>query len=227
LAFDVALHFGTLLAVVWYFRNEVVSLIRGALQIVTTRKIETVEQYRAAFIIVATIPGGIAGLLLEKKAETTFRDPALIAWALIGMGIVLWAIDKYASQRRHMNQMTWWDSIVMGIAQIFALIPGFSRSGTTITAGRLLGLDRNGSAAFSFLMSIPIIAAAVVLKVPKVVQDGGLSMPLIAGVVASALSGALAITGLLKYVSKRSYGAFAVYRIVIGIIVLAVYYMRG
>ncbi len=98
LGFDVALHFGTLLAVLWYFRGEWVSLLRALGQIVTTRKIETVEQHRAAFIIVATIPGGIFGLLLEKKAETVFRSPALIAWALIVLGVILWAVDKYVER---------------------------------------------------------------------------------------------------------------------------------
>ncbi|MDQ6737005.1 MAG: undecaprenyl-diphosphatase UppP [Gemmatimonadota bacterium] len=227
LSFDVALHFGTLVAVVWYFRAEWADLIRAAWQIVVTRRIVTMEQKRAAFLVAATIPGGIFGLLLEKKAESAFRNPALIASALIVMGILLWLADKLASRDRPLTHMTWVDAIVIGLAQVFALIPGVSRSGSTITAARALGLDRNGAAAFSFLLSMPIIAAAVILKGPHLIRESGMSMPLIVGVVASALSGWLAISVLLKYVSRHSYGVFALYRVLLGAVVLAVYFSRG
>ena len=226
LSFDVALHFGTLLAVLWYFRAEWAALLRAAWQIVLTRKIVTVEQKRAAFLIIATIPGGIFGLLLEKKAESAFRNPALIAGALIVMGVILWLVDRAASVDRPITRMTYGDSIWIGLAQVFALIPGVSRSGSTITAGRALGLDRNGAAAFSFLLSMPIIAAAAALKLPHVVRDG-INAPLVVGVLAAAVSGWFAISVLLKYVSRHSYGAFALYRVLIGAVVLAVYFTRG
>lgn len=227
LAFDVALHFGTLVAVLWYFRREWVSLARAAWQIVTTRKIVTIEQRRALYVIIATIPGGIFGLLLEKKAETTLRNPALIATALIIMGVILWVVDRVRPEARDMNQLRTSDAIWIGLAQAFALIPGVSRSGATITAGRGLGLDRNGAAAFSFLLSMPIIAAAAILKVPHVLRESGLSTPLLVGVLASAVSGWIAISALLKYVSRHSYGAFALYRVVVGAIVLVIYFARG
>lgn len=227
LAFDVALHFGTLVAVLWYFRREWVSLARAAWQIVTTRKIVTIEQRRALYVIIATIPGGIFGLLLEKKAETTLRNPALIATALIIMGVILWLVDRVRPEARDMNQLRTSDAIWIGLAQAFALIPGVSRSGATITAGRGLGLDRNGAAAFSFLLSMPIIAAAAILKVPHVLRESGLSTPLVVGVLASAVSGWIAISALLKYVSRHSYGAFALYRVVVGAIVLVIYFARG
>jgi len=227
LAFDVALHFGTLVAVLWYFRREWVSLARAAWQIVTTRKIVTIEQRRALYVIIATIPGGIFGLLLEKKAETTLRNPALIATALIIMGVILWVVDRVRPEARDMNQLRTSDAIWIGLAQAFALIPGVSRSGATITAGRGLGLDRNGAAAFSFLLSMPIIAAAAILKVPHVLRESGLSTPLVVGVLASAVSGWIAISALLRYVSRHSYGAFAVYRVVLGAIVLVIYFARG
>jgi len=227
LAFDVALHFGTLVAVLWYFRHEWVSLARAAWQIVTTRRIVTIEQRRALYVIIATIPGGIFGLLLEKKAETTLRNPALIATALIIMGVILWVVDRVRPEARDMNQLRTSDAIWIGLAQAFALIPGVSRSGATITAGRGLGLDRNGAAAFSFLLSMPIIAAAAILKVPHVLRESGLSTPLVVGVLASAVSGWFAISALLKYVSRHSYGAFALYRVVVGAIVLVIYFARG
>lgn len=227
LAFDVALHFGTLVAVLWYFRGEWAALARAAWQIVTTRRIVTVEQRRALYVVIATIPGGIFGLLLEKKAETTLRNPALIAAALLVMGVILWFVDRARAQARNINALRTSDAIWIGLAQAFALIPGVSRSGATITAGRAVGLDRNGSAAFSFLLSTPIIAAAALLKVPHVLRETGLSTPLVVGVLASAVSGWLAISALLKYVSRHSYGAFALYRVVLGAVVLAIYFARG
>jgi undecaprenyl-diphosphatase len=227
LSFDVALHFGTLLAVVWYFRNEWLSLIRAAWQIMTTRKIVTIEQKRAAFLVVATIPGGIFGLLLEKKAETAFRNPALIACALIILGILLWLADRAARTDRPLTEMTWRDSIFIGLAQAFALVPGVSRSGSTITAARALGLDRNAAAAFSFLLSMPIIAGAVILKGPHLLHESGMTTPLLVGIVASAVSGWLAISVLVKFVSRHSYGAFALYRVLLGVAVLAIYFVRG
>lgn len=227
LSFDVALHFGTLIAVLWYFRREWAKLIGAAVSVVATRKVDTIEKKRVVFLIIATIPGAIGGLLLEKKAETAFRAPALTAIALIVMGIILWLVDRFASQERKLEGMTWIDAVVVGCAQVVALIPGVSRSGSTITAARWLKFDRESAAIFSFLMSMPIIAAAVVLKGPEVLRTGGFGIELVVGVLASAISGWLAISVLLRYVSTRSYGIFALYRVLLGIAVLAVVYTRG
>lgn len=227
LAYDVALHLGTLLAVVGYFWSEIIVLARALWQVVTTRKIVTIEQRRAVLLIVASIPGGIAGLALEKKAEAALRSPPLIATTLLVLGIILWLTDRMARTDRHINQITWRDAIVVGCAQMFALIPGVSRSGSTITAGRAVGLDRNGAAAFSFLMSIPIIAGASLLKVPEALHENGLSPQMIAGVLASAISGWFAISVLIRYVSRHSYGLFAWYRVLLAVAVFAVYFTRG
>jgi undecaprenyl-diphosphatase len=226
LAFDVALHFGTLLAVLWYFRAQWAALIGAAVSIVAHRRIETEEERRLLYLIVATIPGAIAGLALEKYAESAFRDPRLVATVLIIMGIVLWWVDKRAAQDRPLQSMRWSDAILIGLAQMFAIIPGVSRSGSTITAGRALRLTREGAAVFSFLMSMPIIAAASLLKLPHVLKTEGIDAPLVVGVVASALSGWLAISVLLRFVVRRSYGVFAIYRVVVGLIVLAVAFSR-
>ncbi len=226
LAFDVALHFGTLLAVLWYFRAEWLKLIVAAKDIVVTRRVEGEEQRRVVFLIIATIPGAIAGLALERQAEHAFRDPRLIALLLILMGIVLWWVDKSAVQDRPLGAMRWTDALLIGLAQMFAILPGVSRSGSTITAGRALALTREGAAVFSFLMSMPIIAAASLLKVPQVLRTEGLSPTLIAGVVASAVSGWLAISVLLRFVVRRSYGIFAWYRIAVGLVVLAIAFSR-
>ena len=227
LAFDVALHFGTLLAVLWFFRKEWVGLIRAAWQIVTTGRIQSVEQKRVIFLIIATIPGAIGGLLLEEKAETVFRAPALTAVALIVMGIILWAADRFSAESRPMHNMRWLDALLIGTAQVIALVPGVSRSGSTITAGRALQFDRQTAAIFSFLMSMPITAAASVLKAPEVLRGGGLGVQVLAGVIAAAVSSWLAIAVLLRYVSRHSYGVFALYRLVLGAAVLGVLWLRG
>ena len=227
LAFDVALHFGTLLAVLWFFRREWAQLISAAFSIVKTRAVDTAEKKRVVFLILATIPGAIGGLLLEEKAETVFRAPALTATALIVMGIILWAVDRFTSQETPLDRMKWVDALLIGIAQVVALVPGVSRSGSTITASRALKFDRQSAAIFSFLMSMPITAAAIILKAPDVLKQGGLGMQVFVGVIAAAVSSWLAIAVLLRYVSKHSYGVFALYRVVLGVVVLAIIYGRG
>jgi undecaprenyl-diphosphatase len=225
LAFDVALHVGTLVAVLWYFRAEWIALSKAAFDILRTRAITGNEQWRVVYIIIATIPGAIGGLLLEKYAESVFRAPALTATTLIVMGIILWAADRFAKQERPLTGVRWTDALLIGCAQVFALIPGVSRSGSTMTAGRALGFDRTSAATFSFLMSMPITAAAAVLKVPQALREG-VTLPIVVGILASAISGWLAITVLLRYVSTKSFGIFAVYRVLLGVGVLALVYSR-
>jgi undecaprenyl-diphosphatase len=227
LAFDVALHLGTLLAVLWYFRMEWLNLIKAAFGIATTGRVETPEKRKVIYLIIATIPGAIGGYLLQSRAESAFRSPQIIAVALIVMGIILWAVDKAVDQRRILGEMRWVDALLIGLSQVIALIPGVSRSGSTITTARGLRFDRESAAEFSFLMSMPIIAAAVVLEGPKALHEGGLTNDLMSGVVASAISGWLAISILMRYVSRHSYGVFAFYRIALGIAVLAVIHARG
>lgn len=227
LSFDVALHFGTLIAVLWYFRAEWGRLIRAAGSIVATRRLDSPDKKRVWYLILATIPGAIGGLLLESRAESAFRSPLLIAIAMMLMGIVLWVTDRVRSAGRGIDEMRWTDAALIGLSQVLALVPGVSRSGATITAGRGLAFDRESAAKFSFLMSMPIIAAAAVLKVPEVLHDSGFTPPLIVGVLASAISGWLAISIVMHYVTRHSYGIFAAYRLVLGVIVLAVLYARG
>ena len=226
LAVDVALHVGTLVAVLIYFRDEWMKLIVAALEIVRTQRVQTVEQRRVLYLIVATIPGAIAGVFLNDYAESTFRSPELIAIALAAMGLVLWVIDRERPDTRPLESIHWADALLIGIAQAAALLPGVSRSGATITAGRALALDRASAATFSFLMSMPIIAAAAIFKVPHLLHSGGASLPLLAGVLASAVSGWLAIAIVMRYVRSHSYGVFAAYRIVLGAAVLVLFFLR-
>lgn len=227
LAFDVALHLGTLIAIVGYFRAEWKKLIVAAASIVRKRRVDTPEEKRVIFLVIATIPAGIAGLLLEDAAETIFRSPVIIATNLIVMGILLWAIDRFMSRERNMESMGWKDAMVVGLAQCLALVPGVSRSGSTITAGRALKLSRESAAVFSFLLSMPITLAAVIFKFPDAVREAESLVPLAVGVVAAALSAWVAIAVLLRYVAKRSYGVFAVYRVLFGALVFYLIYARG
>lgn len=225
LAFDVALHLGTLAAVLWYFRLQWIELTKAGFQIVRTMRVQGEEQWRAVYIVIATIPGAIGGLLLQEYAETVFRNPLITACTLIVLGVLLWAADRYAPQVRTLREIRWLDALLIGLAQVCALIPGVSRSGATMTAGRALGFDRTGAATFSFLMSMPITAAAAVVKVPEALHEG-VTLPIVLGILASGISGWLAISVLLKFVSTRSFGVFAVYRVILGVVILALLYSR-
>ena len=227
LSFDVALHFGTLLALVWYFRAEWIDMARSAFRIVRTRRVETVHDRRLVFLMVATVPAGVGGLLLDDLAKTIFRSPYVIGTTLVVLGVLLWAIDKWSVRSRAIEEITMRDAIVVGCAQMLALVPGVSRSGSTITAGRLLHLDRPSAARFSFLMSMPITIAAVLKEAPEALKADGLSMPLLYGVIAAAVSSWLAITVLLRYVSKHSFGVFALYRVLLAGVVFYTLATRG
>src|SRR5687768_13052890 len=226
LAFDVALHFGTLIALVWFFWQEWVTLTKAFFSILGKRRLETESERRVAFVVVATIPGAVAGYLLQDYAKTIFRTPALTGLMLIVMGVILWAVDRAARQDRGITNMTWRDAVLIGVAQMFAIVPGVSRSGSTITAGRAVGLTREAAAVFSFLLSLPIISAAVVFEGRHAIEHG-ITAPLVAGVIASAVSGWLAISVLLKFIARNSYGIFAAYRLVVGVGVLALAFYRG
>jgi undecaprenyl-diphosphatase len=220
LAFDVSLHLGTLLAVLWYFRGDWRELGHAAWSAARAGRIETESQRRLLYLVIATIPGGIAGLLLNDLAESSFRAPPLIATLIILMGLVLWLVDRAARQDRSIAGMGRSDAALIGLSQVIALLPGVSRSGATITSGLALGFDRSSAARFSFLMSMPITAAAVVFKLPDAVRESASTIPLIMGIAASALSGWLAISVLLRYVSRHDYRIFALYRLALGSAVL-------
>ena len=227
LSFDVALHVGTLVAVLWYFRAEWVKLTQSAISLLRTRRADTEEKRRFLYLVIATIPAAIGGILLEDYAETTFRSPALMAVTLMVMGVVLWAVDRYTVQSRPLASLGWKDALLIGLAQVLALVPGVSRSGSTMTAGRALGFDRQSAAVFSFLMSMPVTAAAALLKVPDLLRTEGITPTLIAGVISAGVSSWLAIAVLLRYVSRHSFGVFAVYRLALGAVILTLLATRG
>jgi undecaprenyl-diphosphatase len=220
--FDVALHAGTLVAVLGYFRAEIVRLLRGLWQSLRGRTIEGPDQRLAWAIVVATIPAVIAGGLGESFIEDHLGEPWQIAILLIVFGLLLGYADR-RPEREHLDEVGMRQGLYVGLAQVLALAPGVSRSGITITAGRFLGLDRDSAARFSFLLLAPVTAGAVVFKGYKAVSEGlpdGVVGPMIVGTIAAAVSGYLAIAGLLALVRRHNYDVFVVYRVLIGITVL-------
>jgi undecaprenyl-diphosphatase len=217
LAFDVALHLGTLLALIIYYWKDIVLFCRAVIE--PSNESLASERKLLYLVILATIPGAIAGVLLEHKAETVFRSPSLIAWALIAMGALLGLADHFSKGNKQAANLTWGMAMGIGVAQAFALIPGVSRSGITITMGLFLGLERKEAARFSFLMSMPIIAGAGMLKFKEIFlsPDKGV---LGVGFAAAAISGLFAIWALMRYVQNHRYTPFVLYRWILGTLVL-------
>jgi undecaprenyl-diphosphatase len=220
LAFDVALHMGSLVALLIYYRRDWLSIINGA--------ISGDRRGRRLFVLLvaASVPGAILGFLFEKQAETVFRSPLLIAAALAILGLALWIFDLAAPQVRDLEEIRLGDALLIGLAQAFALIPGVSRSGATITVGRVLGINRQDAANFSFLMSAPIIAGAGLLKAHELLRSG-MTAELTAGFVASAVFSLAAIAVLIAYVRTRTYKIFAWYRLALAAVVVAIYFAHA
>ena len=219
LAFDVALHLGTLVALIVYYWRRWLSILAS---IFTG---DPKERALLVLLIVASVPGAVFGFLLEKKADEAFRSPILIAAALAAMGTILWIVDRRSPQKRKMGEISILDAILIGLAQAFALVPGVSRSGVTITAARALGVKREDAANFSFLMATPIIAGAGILKARELIH--GTHHGLGPGFIASAAFGLLAIAVLISFVRTRSYAVFAWYRIAAAVFVAAIYFARS
>jgi undecaprenyl-diphosphatase len=221
--FDVALHLGTLVAVVAYFARDIRVLFAAWIRSLGRRRIETADERIAWFVLVATIPAALAGFLGEDVIADHLGEPWQIAILLATFGIVLWWADRRAATRE-MGDLGLRAAVGMGLAQCLALMPGVSRSGVTITAGRLFGLDRDSAARFSFLLLIPTVLGAVLLKGVKDVLLGelpaGWEGPFLVGTLAAAGSGLLAISALLGYVRRHDYSLFVVYRLLAAAIVL-------
>jgi undecaprenyl-diphosphatase len=221
-AFDVALHAGTLAAVVGYFRRDIVVYVRAALGSMTSAKPISPDARIAWFLILSSVPAALAGALFESWIDDALGTPTVIGVTLIVFAVVLAVADR-RDGRRSLEDMTWKHAAGIGLAQVLALNPGTSRSGITISAGRFFGLDRWSAARFSFLMSLPITAGAVVFKVGGLLVDGLPSdfvTPMLIGVGASALSGWIAVAGLLRLVRTRTFGVFVLYRIIVGAAIL-------
>ena len=226
LTFDIALHFGTLLAIGVFFFWDFIKMIQKGF----TKGVRDDDGKILWYLVAATIPAAIAGVLFEDAIENVIRSNyVVIALALAIMGVIIYLADKYSKQTKDIKKMTLKDAIIVGCSQVFALIPGFSRSGTTIAAGRILGLDRESAAKFSFYLSAPVVLGAVVLQLIKgsalsvIVANLG---TFVLGILVSFVIGLLCIKYLLKYLQKHNFKIFMVYRVVLAIVVLVYIFIR-
>lgn len=232
MAFDVALHVGTLIAVLAVFWKDWFELVKGAYDKVFHNK-SSFNNKMFWYLVIATIPGAIIGKLFEDKIDLIFSDQKniwIIAILLAFMGILIYLGDKYAAKKysgkeTEYKDLTLKQTFLIGLSQAFAVIPGFSRSGTTILTARLLGVSREASAKFTFLLSAPIICGAAVLKVPELFVEGSSIMPLIVGVIVAAIVGIISIKFLLNYIKKNDFAIFAYYRVIIAVIIVVKYFV--
>jgi undecaprenyl-diphosphatase len=226
LTFDVALHVGTLAAIIAYFWTDWMTLLRALPQLFKRQQTPAVMMVWG--VVLGTIPAAIVGLLLQDVIETSLRHPIQIAVVLAVMGVVIAVVDIRSRAQRSLAQLTYRDAVWIGIAQSLALIPGVSRSGATMSAGRLLGFDRVAVARFSFLLSMPITLAAVVGKAPDLLAiRGGDVLTTLIGVLTAAVTGVLVIDLMLQWIRQLGFVWFAYYRIVLACVVVAVWFVRG
>lgn len=226
-SFDVALHFGTLLAIGIFFFKDWIKLIIGGYKTVV-KKEKSTEGRLFWYIVIATIPGGIIGFILDKYAESILTKPLIIAIALIVMGIILYIVDKKAKSDTDYENLNFKQTFIVGLSQALAFIPGVSRSGITMTTGRAMGIKREAAAKYSFMLSAPIVLAATVFKLKDFIEyffiantTGIIAFAL--GVLTSFIVGIFVIKFLLEYLRKGSFKTFAIYRIILGLLVIMVY----
>ena len=244
-SFDIALHFGTLLAIGIYFFKDWLKLIKGGFLVAVkfikekfkAKEIKKVEKEDSAngrmfwYIVAATIPGGILGLLADKFLSDILEKEWIIATALIVMGIILYIVDKKSKSETKYEDMTFKQTFIIGVTQALAFIPGVSRSGSTMTTARLLKVDRSSAARYSFMLSAPIVLAATVFKLGDFIEFFAVAnmtgiIAFILGVVFSFIVGLLVIKFLLKYLQKGSFKIFAIYRVIFGLLILGIYFFR-
>lgn len=227
-SFDVALHFGTLIAIGLFFIKDWIKLIKAGFNKVV-KKEDSVEGKMFWYLVIATIPAGILALVLDKVSEMIINgnfklEMGLIAIALIVMGIILAIVDKKAENKHKYEDITFKQSLLIGISQaIAAAFPGVSRSGITMTVARSLKIDRESAARFSFLLSTPIVAAAVLVDITEFALT---SIAFWTGVISSFIVGLIVVKFLMDYLKKGSFKIFAVYRVVLGIIILGLIFVR-
>jgi undecaprenyl-diphosphatase len=225
LTFDVALHLGTLIALAAYFRHDIAVMTASFFEALASRSLDSPAKRLPFLIIAATVPAAVVGKLFEQPMEEIFRsNPLLIATFLILFGIILGVTDYLGRKRRTLEDIKPGNAMTIGLFQCLALIPGVSRSGITITAGLMLGFTRESAARFSFLLSLPIVAGAALLKSVHLASHGippGEGLAMLVGISASAVTGYISVAFLLKFVQKRSIAPFVWYRVIAGAAVIS------
>jgi undecaprenyl-diphosphatase len=229
LTFDVALHIGTFVGALIYFREDVARIIGAAVRVVRKRAVEDDDERLAMLLIVASLPAATIGAVLDSVLEGKYGPIWVIGIMLIVFGIVLYWADRLP-ERKDVSQFRTRDALAMGFAQAVALQPGVSRSGATISMGRYLGFERDAAARISFLMSLPITGGAATYKMADMLTSTGMpegfAAPFAWGILASGVTGFLAVWGLLRLVRTRSFAPFVYYRVVLGIVVIVVAALR-
>jgi undecaprenyl-diphosphatase len=223
LAFDVAVHVGTLLAVLIYFRRTIVALLTAWIGSIV-RRVPSRESRLAWQLLVATVPVGLAGLLFDDYIEEHLRRPEFVAGTLALFGLLMYAVDRLARSGRDEYSLSWAQAGLIGVAQALALMPGTSRSGITITAGRLTGLTRSAAARFSFLLAVPGIAAAGGYEGLKLVTGAAPVdwVPMLVGMVCSALAGIVCIHVMIRFIERMGLLPFTVYRLLVALVIVLV-----
>jgi undecaprenyl-diphosphatase len=229
LTFDVALHAGTLVAILWYFWKDWVDLTRGFLSIVTRRRVDNFQEKLIIYLILSTIPAGIAGFLLQDIIESSFRNPGLIVFPLTVVSFLMIYAEKRAQRAHPLDKITLKDSLIIGFAQALALLPGVSRSGITITTGLFRGYQREAATRFSFLLSTPAIAGAAFLQLRHLFSPGMVTdWPVFSiGFISSGIVGYFAIAFLMQYLRRHTLNLFAGYRLVLAAAVIFWIYWKG
>ena len=220
LTFDVALHLGSFIAMAVYFRRDIIEMTVSIVEVLSRRSFGSPAKRLPFVIIAATVPAAVAGKLFEHQIEALFRsNPLLIASFLVAFGVVLGVADRVGRKRLILDEITPVNALTIGLFQCLALIPGVSRSGITITAGLMLGFTRESAARFSFLLSLPVVAGAALLKSLHLMKHGipaGEGMPMLVGICASAVTGYISVAFLLRFVQRQSLSPFVWYRVVVG-----------
>lgn len=228
LAFNVALHMGSLIAIIYYFRQDWIRIISEFLRCLSRLSFsDSTDGRMGLYLIIATIPGGLAGVFFESLASGILRNPLYVAFSLSFFGVLLYASDKYSKKSKSVEEMNLLDCVIIGISQAFAIVPGVSRSGVTITGAMFRGYKRDQAAKFSFMLAAPLIAGAGVFESRHLEMSSVMSIPFAAGIIASAVFAFLAIKYLLRFVRHRSYNIFVIYRLVLAMVIVFLYLYKN
>ncbi len=227
LPFNVALHMGSLIAIIYYFWRDWILIIKEFLQSVLKGSFEGRPNGKTGlYLVIATVPGALAGLLFEEYAAGLLRHPLSIAFSLSFFGVVLYFSDRVSKKNKTVGEMNIVDCIIIGLSQALAIIPGVSRAGITITGAMFRNLNREEAAKFSFLLGAPLIAGAGVFEARHLEYSAVMSVPFITGVLASAVFAFLAIKYLLRFLRKSSYTVFVIYRLGLAVLIAFLYLTR-
>jgi len=223
--FDVALHLGTFIAALAYFWRQIVVILRSWVASLRKRRIETTDERLAWLLLISTIPAGLVGVAFESFVEDQLGKPYLICIMMIAFALVMLLADRTARLDKSMSDLRWPGALGIGVAQAIALSPGVSRSGITMVTGLFMGLDRESTARYSFLLSVPVVGGAAVLKLAQLAKDGmppHMAQPFLVGTIAAAVSGLAAIWFVLSYLRTHTFTIFVVYRLAVATALLIV-----